>query len=121
MKKFKRLSLFVVALVLLVTLTSCGKISQSYADKLNKAAEEGNPYTFTEVNDDLGDDGIWLGTGEKVGAASGVLIAVKGCDDINEVKQQLDEGKTVKGLIVVFAFNKATNAKYTEITQEDLK
>ena len=121
MKLVKRLSLFVVAIAFVLTLASCGKISQKYADKVNKAAEKGEPLTFTEVKEDLGDEAVWIGTGEKIGAASGVIIAVKGCTTVDDIKAKLDEGKTVKGITVTVLLNKATAAKYTEITAEDLK
>lgn len=118
MKKFYAL---LVALVLVLSLTSCGKISEKYADKINEAAENGAPLTFTEVKEDLGDEAVWIGTGEQIGAASGVIIAVKGCSTVEDIEAKLDEGKTVKGIIVGILFNKATSAKYTEITEEDLK
>ena len=38
MKKFYAL---LVALVLVLSLTSCSKVSQKYADKINEAAEAG--------------------------------------------------------------------------------
>lgn len=121
MKLVKRLSLFAVLFAFVLTLASCSKVSQKYADKINKAAEKGEPLTFTEVKEDLGDEAVWIGTGEKIGVASGVIIAVKGCTSYDELKAQIDEGKTVKGLIVSIALGKATGAKYTEITKDDLK
>ena len=121
MKLFKRLSLLAVVVAFVLTLASCGKISQKYADKINEAAENGAPLTFTEVKEDLGDEAVWIGSGEQIGAASGVIIAVKGCSTVEDIEAKLDEGKTVKGIIVGVLFNKATSAKYTEITEEDLK
>ena len=41
MKKFYAL---LVALVLVLSLTSCSKVSQKYADKINEAAEAGEYY-----------------------------------------------------------------------------
>ncbi len=121
MKLTKRISLLVTVLLLCLSLASCGKISQKYADKVNEAAEEGNPLTYTEVCDDLGDSAIKLVEGEKLGLATGIVIAVKGCETLEEVQAKIDEGKTVKGIIITIAVNKAVSAKYTEITEEDLK
>lgn len=121
MKLVKKMSLFAVLFVFVLTLASCSKVSQKYADKINEAADAGEPLTFTEVKEDLGDEAIWIGTGEQISLASGVIIAVKGCESVEEIEAQIDEGKTVKGLIVTVLANKATGAKYTEITEEDLK
>lgn len=120
MKLFKRCSLLVIALVLVLSLASCGKISQSYADKINDAAETGEHYEYDKVMDDLGKEGVWIGV-EVLGSHNGVIVAVKGCDSYDEIKAKLDEGKTVKGIVVTILANKATVAKYTEITENDLK
>ena len=120
MKLFKRSSLLVIALILVLSLTSCGKISQGYADKVNKAAEAGEHYDYDKVMKDLGKEAVWIG-GEVFGSHSGVVIAVKGCQSYDDIKTKLDEGKTVKGIIVTVLANKAQSAKFTEITESDLK
>jgi DNA repair ATPase RecN len=46
MKLVKRLSLFAVLLAFVFTLAACSNVSQKYADKVNKAAEEGDEFNF---------------------------------------------------------------------------
>ena len=113
----------VVALMLVLTMTvfmfaSCGKISQSYADKINKAAEKGENMTYAEVKEDLGDDVVDL-TVTLVGSTNGTLIAVKGCDSWEDIEEKLDAGKTVKGISILIVNNKATAAEYREISKND--
>jgi hypothetical protein len=97
-------------------LVSCGKISESYAKKINAAADKGEHYTYDQVVEDLGDNAIeiaFLGTG--------VVIAVKGCESIEDIKDKIDDGKTVKGIVVTMVAKKAISATYREITKDDLK
>ena len=54
----KKIFAILVALVLVVSLASCSKVSQKYADKVNKAAEAGECYTLAQVKEDLGDEAI---------------------------------------------------------------
>jgi hypothetical protein len=115
MKKFYAL---LVALVLVLSLTSCSKVSQKYADKVNKAAEAGECYTLTQVKEDLGDEAIEIIVPV---INTGVVIAVKGCESYDEIKAKLDEGKETKGIIVVIAGGEAKSAEYRVITEEDLK
>ena len=115
MKKFYAL---LVALVLVLSLTSCSKVSQKYADKVNKAAEAGECYTLTQVKEDLGDEAIEIIVPV---INTGVVIAVKGCESYDEIKAQLDEGKETKGIIIVIAGGEAKSADYRVITEEDLK
>ena len=118
--KMKRIVSLVLTLVLLVgcvaTFASCGKISQGYADKINKAAEKDDHYTYEEVIDDLGDDAVDLTL-----LKNGVIIAVKDCDSWEDIEEKLDAGKTVKGLYVTVVLGKATSAEYREITKNDKK
>lgn len=116
----KRIISLVLTLVLLVgcvaTFASCGKISQGYADKVNKAAANGEHFTYDEVMEDLGDNAIDLTI-----VKTGVIVAVKGCTTWDEIEDKIDDGKTVKGLYIVMALGKATSAEYREITAEDNK
>lgn len=113
----KKLFAIVAALVLVLSLASCGKINEKYADKVNEAAEAGEHYTYDQVMDDLGDNAVWVGA-EILGSHNGVIYAVKGCKTWDEIEDKLDEGKTVKGIIVTIANNKAISAKYSEIEPE---
>ena len=117
MKKIISLALVCVMLMGCVfALASCGKISESYAEKINKAAEKGKHYTYEEVMEDLGDNAIDITL-----LKNGIIVAVKGCETVDDVKAKIDEGKTVKGIVVVVALGKATSATYKEITEDDLK
>lgn len=120
MKLVKRMSLFAVLFIFVLTLASCSKVSQKYADKINEAAEAGEHYTYEQVKEDLGDEAVWIGL-EVLGSANGVIVAVKGCESVDEIEDKLDEGKTVKGITIVITNSKAISAKYSEITEEDLK
>ena len=116
----KRILSALLVCVLLVasvlTLASCSNATESYAKKINKAAEDGEHYTYDEVVEDLGDNAIEIAI-----AKTGVIVAVKGCETVDDVKAKIDEGKTVKGIVVVVALGKATSASYKEITEDDLK
>lgn len=116
MKRSVRLLAVAMALVVLcMALASCSNISESYAKKINAAAEDGDHYTLSEVKEDLGDEAV-----EITLLNTGVVIAVKGCDSVEDIKAKLEDGDTVKGIIVTVALGKATAAKYTEITEDDL-
>ena len=114
----KKIFAILVALVLVVSLASCSKVSQKYADKVNEAAEAGECYTLAQVKEDLGDEAI-----EVIVPVinTGVVIAVKGCESYDEIKAKLDEGKETKGIIIVIAGGEAKSAEYRVITEEDLK
>lgn len=116
MKKTIRIvSLMLVMVLLCGAMFSCSKVSESYADKINEAADEGEHLTYDEVKEALGDnivaDATVLGTG--------LVIAVKGCEDWDEVEDKLDDGKTVKGIYVTFAGGKAMSAEYKEVSEDD--
>lgn len=114
-KLLKRISVL-FALVGVMVLVSCSHVSQSYADKINKAADNNEHYTLEQVRDDLGDEAV-----EVIAFNSGFIIAVKGCDSLEDIKAKLDEGKDINGIIVTFVASKATSAEYRKITADDLK
>ena len=116
----KRNLLSLMMLLLCVcTLASCSKVSESYANKINKAAENKENFTYAEVMEDLGNEAVCIGAGGDY--YTGFVVAVKGCESLEDIKAKLDEGKTVKGIRIDFLVGKAKNAEYTEITAEDLK
>ncbi len=110
----KKIYAILVALVLVLSLTSCSKVSQKYADKVNKAAEAGEYYDIEKIRKDLGDEAV-----EVLFLNNGFVYAVKGCESWDEIEDKLDAGKTVKGLIITIANGKATAAKYDEIQPEE--
>lgn len=115
-KSVKLLAVAMALVVLCMALASCSNVSESYAKKINKAAEDKEYYTLDEVKEDLGDEAV-----EITFLGAGVVIAVKGCTSLDDLKEQVKDGKTVKGIIVTILAGKATAAKYTEITEDDLK
>ena len=113
------LSIVLVASVLAtlcLSLASCGKISESYAKKINAAADKGEHYSYDQVVEDLGDNAIEIAI-----LGTGVVIAVKGCESIEDIQEMIEDGKTVKGIVVTMLANKAMSASYREITKDDLK
>ena len=113
----KRIVSFALVIMLaLAMLVSCGSVSESYAKKINKAAEKGEHYTYEQVLEDLGDDAV-----DATFLKTGVIIAVKGCDSVEDIEEKLEDGKTLKGIVVTVAVGKATFAEYKEINEETLK
>ena len=116
----KRIVSLLLVCVLLVgcafALASCGNISQGYADKINAAAKNGEAMDYDEVVKALGDEAIEIAV-----AKNGLVIAVAGVTSLDELKTKIDNGETVKGLVVTMAFGKATGAAYREISLNDLK
>ena len=112
----KKILALVLALSLVFMLASCGKISESYAKKINAAADKGEHYTYDEVVEDLGDNAIEIAL-----LGNGVVIAVKGCESVEDIKEMIKDGKTVKGIVVTMLAKKAISATYKEITEDDLK
>ena len=113
------ISVFLVCILMvgcLLALASCSNISESYAKKINLAAERDEHITYTQVIDDLGDEAIDITI-----LKSGIIIAVKGCSNVDELEDMLDEGKTVKGIIVTVIAGKATTAEYREISKSDFE
>ena len=112
----KKILALVLALSFVFMFASCGKISESYAKKINAAAEKGEHYTYDQVVEDLGDNAIEIAL-----LGTGVVIAVKGCESVSDIKEKIEDGKTVKGIVVTMLANKAMSATYREITKDDLK
>ena len=120
MKKIVSLALVVVMLV--CVLASCGNISESYAKKINEAAANKEHYTYSQVIEDLGGkEEVADLTITLLGSTNGTVIAVKGCSNWDEIEDKIDEGETVKGIVVVIVNNKAISAEYKEITANDKK
>ena len=118
MKLVKRFSLVALLLVAVLSLASC-KGLEGLADDINKAAEDGEAMTYSQVMDELGDDVINYTADVPVVGRNGVLIKVKGCANWEEINEKLEAGKTVKGIVVTVIGGKATAAEYREITPED--
>lgn len=117
MKNIMKILSLVLAIVCLCTaLVACGNISQSYADKINEAAEKDEHITYTQVLEDLGENAI-----DVTFMKTGIVLAVKGCKTSEDIKTKLDDGKTVKGIVVTIVSGKAISAEYKEFTKDDIK
>ena len=107
----KTLKTMILSLILAVCLvfTGCG-ISQSTVDKINTAAKEGEPMSIKQVVRRLGDDYL-EGT---YAQGTGVMIFVQGCDDWEDVNEDLNEGKSLKAVIVTCVGGKAVSAVFKD-------
>lgn len=121
MNFIKRFSLVTVICLLLLTVVSCGGVSENYANKINDAAEAKEYIEYEDVCKKIGEKNLIDFTAEVVSVRGGVVIGVKGCNTWDEIEDKLDEGKTVKGIYVVIANGKAISAEYREITAKDKK
>ena len=121
MNFIKRFSLVTVICLLLLTVVSCGGVSESYANKINDAAEAKEYIEYEDVCKKIGEKNLIDFTAEVVSVRGGVVIGVKGCTSVDEIKAQLEAGKETKGIIIVIAGGQATSASYRVITEEDLK
>lgn len=118
MKKFLR-GLFALSLCFVMfMMASCSNVSKSYADKINKEAQDDDDeyYTLDKVRKDLGDERV-----EIIFAKSGVIISVKGCKTLEDLKTKIENDEDVEGLIVTFVAGNAMSASYRKITADDLK
>ncbi|MDE7106259.1 MAG: hypothetical protein K2O22_03750 [Anaeroplasmataceae bacterium] len=119
MKKFFRGIVAVVACFGLFLMVACSNVSKSYAEKINKAAKDGEPITLEQVRKDLGDDCAEVG--DFLITKSGMIISVKGCKSLDDVKAKVNNGEDVEGIIITIVLGKATSAEYRKIQTSDLK
>ena len=111
MKKFFKAML---AVLTVVVLASCSKVTDSYAEKIRVAEAKGENMTYAEVIDDLG-----------LPHEEWNLVLVKyskwykGYETKEEAQAALEEGKTVAYIVITFnSDNLAIDAEYTEETKE---
>lgn len=120
MKKFFKALTVAFAMVGLLVLASCSKVSQSYADKINKAAEKGENISLVDVRKALGEDaldGTVLGTG--------FIVSVKGHslnseDDWKKLATEVGDDDEIEVIVVTILANKATAAKYYKGAAKDM-
>lgn len=116
MNRVKKILLsLAVAFAFVITLASCSKVSQSYADKINEAAKTEEKITYDEAKEALGD--------ELVFDVAGQMIAVKGITKEN-YKEKLNEadGDTKFSVIMVNTLlGKCVSASYAEFTANEVK
>ncbi|MBQ2717288.1 MAG: hypothetical protein IJF75_01650 [Clostridia bacterium] len=117
-KTLKLVSVMLVLVALCSIFAACSKVSQGYADKINKAAEDGEAYTYTQVIEDLGDEAIDVTTDLPIVGRNGIIYAAKGCKTWDEIQAKIDAGEKVEGLTIVIAGGKATDASYGVINEK---
>ena len=108
----KLLSVF--ALLCVLFLAACSNVTEKYAEKVME-----DKLSYTQVCEDLGDEAISLGIGEDY--YTGVVVAVKGCESLEEIKAKIDEGQEIKGIRIYFLAGNPVTAKYQVITSDSLK
>ena len=117
MKKILSALLVCVLLVgCVLSMASCSNVSESYAKKINKAADEKEHYTLDQVLEDLGDEAIKL---VDPITNSGLVLAAKGCTTYEEIEEKWDKDEEVKGIVITFLAGKAMSAEYRVITDKD--
>lgn len=118
-KAFRISSLLIAILVCVTLLTSC--VSQSYADKINKAAESKKYVTYEEVIKKFGEKNITSdATIELLSSRNGLLTIAEGCKTLDEMNQKLEAGKKVKVLTILIVDGAATTATF-EVRQNEEK
>lgn len=100
----------------LLFLVACSNVSQSYADKINKATEDGESITLEQVRNDLGEECV-----EILLLNNGVVISVKDCKTVDDLSKKIENEEDVEGIIITIVLGKAKNAAYRKITADDLK
>ena len=104
-----------LALALSFGLTSCGFVSQSYADRINKAyasETDKDDLTYEKVIKDLGDPAINITGSFSIIKATGACTWYTGCKTVEDKNAKLEAGKNVDYLIVTFLNGIATAAEY---------
>ena len=100
------------------SLVGCG-VSQSTVNKINDAAKAKDPMTWNEVVEILGTDYV---AGFSIGDANyvtGRVVWYQGYETYEEVKQALENGKTVKKISVDFFLGEAISAEYEEVSEKE--
>ena len=115
MKKTFKVIFSVLACMLLVfTLASCSaeKKFEKYEEKINVAAAKEDYISYDEVVKKLGDPTqnatVSLGNTKE----TGFCIWYAGCEDMDELKEKLEEGKEVPYIYVTFNDGDAIEAEF---------
>ncbi len=123
MNRIKKVLLgLALAFVCVITLASCSKISQSYADKINNAAEKKEYVTVADAKDALGDEGFDITL-----AGTGVLLAVKGYKnditwaELDAKLDALDKDTKVEAIIIGCFANNCVSAAYISGTAAEVE
>ncbi len=110
-KTLKLISIMLVLVALCSIFAGCNKISKSYAEKINEAVKNGEPYTLEQVLKDLGDSAV----NRTTALGTGYVYAVKGCDSYEDIFNKIKAGEEVVGITVYFLLGKASWATFKTI------
>ena len=119
MKKLRRILVsLALVFVAIITLASCSKATQSYADKINNNYKDGNAITYEKAVEDLGDECI-----DVTLLKSGVLIAIKGYtkDTYEEKLNKADENTKFDFIVITVVAGKCTYAHFASGTAAEVK
>jgi hypothetical protein len=123
MNRIKKVLLgLALAFVCVITLASCSKISQSYADKINNAAEKKEYVTVADAKDALGDEGFDITI-----AGTGALLAVKGYKnnitwaELDAKLDALDKDTKIEAIIIGCVLNNCVSAAYISGTAAEVE
>ena len=108
----KIVSLLLVCILMVGVLSSCGGIF--VANKINKAAEAGQPISYEDALDKLGNNVLDLTDVDENGKRNGYLVRINGVKDQEDYVQfinTINSGKSKNGIIVTIADGKATAAE----------
>lgn len=122
MNRIKKVLLgFALAFVLVFTLASCSKVSQSYADKINNAAEKNEYVTVADAKDALGDECFEVNF-----ILFGGLVAVKGYKndmtyaELEKKMSEADENTKFEAIVIVYVGSNCRGALYVSGTAAEL-
>jgi len=123
MRKFRNVLLsLALAFVFVLTLASCSKVSQSYADKINEAAKTEEKITYADAKDALGDE-CW----DITFLGSGFLYAVKGykstmtAEELDKKFSEADENTKFEVIVITVAAEKCVSANYFSGTGAEIE
>lgn len=93
MKKLFKGMAMMFALVGILFLASCGKVTKSFADEINSAASKGEHLQLEEVMEKLGTNASFTKTGGQDEDGTGYVMAIKGVEVANTTSMRTFKDK----------------------------
>ena len=119
---FKVVGVLGVASVVAFSAASCSNATQKYADKINEEAKDDDKVyiTYEQAKKKLGKEciDITIAIGD---SRNGVLVAVKGCKNAEEIQAKIENGEDTEGIYITVLNSNCISATYKKITSSDLK
>lgn len=110
----KKLMFLFVLVFAMIAFVGCAGVNQSYADKVNEAAEAKEYLTYEDVVKDLGEPTIKVAGSIAILDVTGAATWAKGCDTAEELAAKVEAGEAVDTIVITFANGKAMGAKFVE-------